>query len=148
MSPQLNGTSLEEAHSEPHLKPPTLHKSQMIKNETTRDAQGCWVPRSADDYAQLAVRNLVMDMCMQNEGGHGGSALGMAAIGVALWKYIMRYNPSNPDWFDRDRFVLSNGVLLRPFSMVWQELNHFSRSRKYVLVRYESFGWVRKLENK
>ncbi|KAL5318119.1 hypothetical protein ACEPPN_015224 [Leptodophora sp. 'Broadleaf-Isolate-01'] len=92
----------------------------MIKNETTRDAQGCWVPRSADDYAQLAVRNLVMDMCMQNEGGHGGSALGMAAIGVALWKYIMRYNPSNPDWFDRDRFVLSNGVLLRPFSMVTQ----------------------------
>jgi dihydroxyacetone synthase len=33
----------------------------------------------------------------------------MAAIGVALWKYVMKYSPSNPDYFNRDRFVLSNG---------------------------------------
>ena len=33
----------------------------------------------------------------------------MAAIGVALWKYVMRYNPHKHDWFNRDRFVLSNG---------------------------------------
>lgn len=35
--------------------------------------------------------------------------MGMAAIGVALWKYVMRYSPENPTWFNRDRFVLSNG---------------------------------------
>lgn len=35
--------------------------------------------------------------------------MGMAAIGVALWKYVMKYSPSNPDYFNRDRFVLSNG---------------------------------------
>lgn len=62
-----------------------------------------------DDKAVLAVRNLIFDICNQNGGGHGGSALGMAAIGVALYKYVMRYNPSDPSWFDRDRFVLSNG---------------------------------------
>lgn len=33
----------------------------------------------------------------------------MAAIGVALWKYVMRYAPHTPDYFNRDRFVLSNG---------------------------------------
>ncbi|EHK95990.1 hypothetical protein M7I_8326 [Glarea lozoyensis 74030] len=67
MSPQLNGTTLEEASSESHLRlPTTITKAQIIKNETTKDVQGGWVPRSADDYAQLAVRNLVMDMCMQN----------------------------------------------------------------------------------
>ena len=33
----------------------------------------------------------------------------MAAIGVALWKYAMRYAPHQPDWFNRDRFILSNG---------------------------------------
>ena len=33
----------------------------------------------------------------------------MAAIGVALWKYVMKYSPSNPEYFNRDRFVLSNG---------------------------------------
>lgn len=63
-----------------------------------------------DDQAVLALRCFLFDICNQNGGGHGGSALGMAAIGVALYKYIMRYNPSNPEWFDRDRFVLSNGT--------------------------------------
>lgn len=62
-----------------------------------------------DSQAVLALRNLIFDICNQNGGGHGGSALGMAAIGVALYKHIMRYNPSDPSWFDRDRFVLSNG---------------------------------------
>lgn len=35
--------------------------------------------------------------------------MGMAAIGIALWKYTMKYSPSNPLYFNRDRFVLSNG---------------------------------------
>ena len=65
-----------------------------------------------DDFAVLGLRNLLFDICNQN-GGHGGSAIGMAAIGVALFKYVMRYNPSNPEWFDRDRFVLSNGRSIR-----------------------------------
>lgn len=65
-----------------------------------------------DDLAVLALRNFIFDICNQNGGGHGGSAIGMAAIGVALYKYVMRYNPSNPEWFDRDRFVLSNGMYL------------------------------------
>lgn len=63
-----------------------------------------------DDRAVLALRNLIFDICNQNGGGHGGSAIGMAAIGIALYKYTMRYNPSDPDWFDRDRLVLSNGM--------------------------------------
>lgn len=63
-----------------------------------------------DTLAVSSLRSLLFDVCNQNGGGHGGSAIGMAAIGVALFKYIMRYNPSNPDWFDRDRFVLSNGA--------------------------------------
>lgn len=67
-----------------------------------------------DDRAVLALRNFIFDICNQNGGGHGGSAIGMAAIGVAIYKYVMRYNPCNPEWFDRDRFVLSNGMSLRP----------------------------------
>ena len=68
---------------------------------------------SEDDLAVSSLRSLLFDICNQNGGGHGGSAIGMAAIGVALFKYTMRYNPSNPDWFDRDRFVISNGELLK-----------------------------------
>jgi dihydroxyacetone synthase len=54
-------------------------------------------------------RCLIADLCEQFKGGHPGSAMGMAAIGVALWKYVMRYSPENPNFFNRDRFVLSNG---------------------------------------
>lgn len=36
-------------------------------------------------------------------------AIGMAAIGIALWKYVMKYAPHDPTYFNRDRFVLSNG---------------------------------------
>lgn len=55
------------------------------------------------------IRRLVIDCCRQNGAGHGGSAIGMAAIGTALWGHVLRYDPQQPDWFDRDRFVLSNG---------------------------------------
>ncbi|KAI0096910.1 transketolase [Nemania sp. FL0031] len=54
-------------------------------------------------------RCLIADLCEQFKGGHPGSAMGMAAMGVALWKYVMRYSPENPNYFNRDRFVLSNG---------------------------------------
>ncbi|KAL5343030.1 Transketolase, thiamine diphosphate binding domain-containing protein [Aspergillus crustosus] len=62
-----------------------------------------------DTLAVRDIRKLIIDCCRQNGGGHGGSAIGMAPLGVALWKHTMRYNPRNPGWFDRDRFVLSNG---------------------------------------
>jgi dihydroxyacetone synthase len=93
-----------------------------------------------DDRAVLALRNLIFDICNQNGGGHGGSAIGMAAIGVALYKYVMRYNPSNPEWFDRDRFVLSNGAFLNnirkiPFPVKSHtNAKHVSRSHGDVLV--------------
>jgi dihydroxyacetone synthase len=62
-----------------------------------------------DEQAVRDVRKFIIDCCRQNGGGHGGSAVGMAPLGVALWKHMMRYNPENSEWFDRDRFVLSNG---------------------------------------
>ncbi|KAI1334581.1 putative transketolase [Xylariaceae sp. FL0016] len=54
-------------------------------------------------------RILIADLCQQFGGGHPGGAVGMAAIGVALWKYAMIYAPHTPTFFNRDRFILSNG---------------------------------------
>lgn len=65
--------------------------------------------QEAHDIVLKSFRLLVADLCQQFNGGHPGGAIGMAAIGVALWKYVMRYAPHTPDWFNRDRFVLSNG---------------------------------------
>lgn len=50
-----------------------------------------------DLQAVKEVRKLVIDICRQNGGGHGGSAIGMAPMAVALWKHAMRYNPSNTE---------------------------------------------------
>ncbi|PGH27449.1 transketolase [Polytolypa hystricis UAMH7299] len=61
------------------------------------------------DHVLKTFRLLISDLCQQYNGGHPGGAIGMAAIGIALWKYVMRYAPHNPDYFNRDRFVLSNG---------------------------------------
>ncbi|KAJ0423563.1 Transketolase, thiamine diphosphate binding domain-containing protein [Aspergillus carlsbadensis] len=64
---------------------------------------------SHHDHVLKSFRLLIADLCQQFGGGHPGGAIGMAAIGVALWRYIMRYAPHTPDFFNRDRFVLSNG---------------------------------------
>ena len=61
------------------------------------------------DHVLKTFRILIADLCQQFGMGHPGGAIGMAAIGVALWKHTMRYAPHTPDWFNRDRFVLSNG---------------------------------------
>ncbi|KUL85772.1 hypothetical protein ZTR_08486 [Talaromyces verruculosus] len=66
-------------------------------------------PLTDDEQAVRDIRKLLVDICRQNGGGHGGSAIGMAPLAVALWKKTMRYNPANANWFDRDKLVLSNG---------------------------------------
>ena len=52
---------------------------------------------------------LVVDSVQHAKTGHPGMALGMAEVGYVLFRHVMRYNPGNPKWFNRDRFVLSAG---------------------------------------
>ncbi|PND38439.1 transketolase [Paucibacter aquatile] len=56
-----------------------------------------------------AIRALAMDAVQQANSGHPGAPMGMADIAVALWSRHLRHNPANPQWANRDRFVLSNG---------------------------------------
>ena len=56
-----------------------------------------------------ALRFLSMDAVQKANSGHPGMPMGMAEIATALWKNHLNHNPSNPRWFNRDRFVLSNG---------------------------------------
>ena len=56
-----------------------------------------------------AIRALSMDAVQAAKCGHPGMPMGMADIAQVLWKKHLKYNPNNPEWFDRDRFVLSNG---------------------------------------
>lgn len=56
-----------------------------------------------------ALRALAMDAVQQANSGHPGMPMGMAEIAEALWQRHLRHNPANPQWANRDRFVLSNG---------------------------------------
>ncbi|MGV3001259.1 transketolase [Vibrio sp.] len=56
-----------------------------------------------------AIRALSMDGVQQANSGHPGAPMGMADIAEVLWRGHLNHNPQNPEWFDRDRFVLSNG---------------------------------------
>jgi transketolase len=56
-----------------------------------------------------AIRALSMDAVQRANSGHPGMPMGMADIAQVLWSDYLRYNPGNPLWPDRDRFVLSNG---------------------------------------
>ncbi len=56
-----------------------------------------------------AIRALSMDAVQKAKSGHPGAPMGMADIAEVLWNDYLKHNPSNPEWADRDRFVLSNG---------------------------------------
>ena len=62
-------------------------------------------------YANVvnAIRALSMDAVQKANSGHPGMPMGMAEIAEVLWRRVLRHNPSNPAWPERDRFVLSNG---------------------------------------
>jgi transketolase len=66
----------------------------------------------SDQLDQLCintVRFLSVDAVQQANSGHPGLPLGAAAMAYVLWTRLLKHNPHNPDWFDRDRFVLSAG---------------------------------------
>ncbi len=56
-----------------------------------------------------AVRFLAIDAVEKAKSGHPGAPMGMADIAEVLWRHYLKHNPGDPSWFNRDRFVLSNG---------------------------------------
>ncbi len=69
-------------------------------------------PKTQQNLDQLCIntiRTLSLDAVQKAESGHPGLPLGMAPTAYVLWTKFMRYNPKNPKWFNRDRFLLSAG---------------------------------------
>src|SRR5688572_28245062 len=68
--------------------------------------------RNEDPVAQLAIntiRTLAMDAVQQANSGHPGTPMALAPVAYTLWQKVMRYDPADAIWPDRDRFVLSVG---------------------------------------
>ena len=81
-----------------------------------------------------AIRALAMDAVQQANSGHPGAPMGMADMAVALWSRHLQHNPVNPQWANRDRFILSNGhgsmliyslLHLSGYNLPLQELKNF-----------------------
>lgn len=81
-----------------------------------------------------AIRALAMDAVQKANSGHPGAPMGMADIAEVLWRDFLKHNPGNPDWPNRDRFVLSNGhgsmliyslLHLTGYDLSIQELENF-----------------------
>lgn len=80
------------------------------------------------------IRCLAADVVQGANSGHPGTPMGMAPVSAVLWTEMMKYNSKDPMWFDRDRFVLSNGhgcallyslLHLSGFDLPMNELKHF-----------------------
>ena len=89
--------------------------------ENTPNKNGVERQASRKDCAN-AIRALSMDAIQKANSGHPGAPMGMADIAEVLWHDFMQHNPSNPNWLNRDRFVLSNGH----GSMLMYSLLHLS----------------------
>ncbi len=81
-----------------------------------------------------AIRALSMDAVQRANSGHPGMPMGMADIAQVLWGDFLRYNPANPRWADRDRFLLSNGhgsmllyslLYLTGYPLTIEDIQHF-----------------------
>jgi len=62
-----------------------------------------------DQQCINTIRTLSMDAIQKANSGHPGAPMGLAAAAYVLWTRFLKHNPQNPDWYDRDRFVLSGG---------------------------------------
>src|SRR5918995_1319313 len=90
----------------PDAKEPCGSSLTRVKRVTTTST-----PLSADLQQQAIdiIRGFAMDAPLHAKSGHQGTAMALAPLAHVLYSRIMKYNPADPTWADRDRFVLSNG---------------------------------------
>ncbi|HUA83716.1 MAG TPA: transketolase [Bryobacteraceae bacterium] len=92
--------------------------------------------RELQDLCINTIRILSADAVQNANAGHPGMPMGAAAMAYALWTQFLKHNPRNPQWFDRDRFVLSGGhgsmllyslLYLSGYDLPLEEIKHFRK---------------------
>jgi transketolase len=79
-------------------------------------------PSNIDELCINTIRTLSMDAIQKANSGHPGAPMGLAPAAYVLWTRVLKHHPKSPNWFDRDRFVLSGGHA----SMLLYSLLHLS----------------------
>ena len=92
--------------------------------------------KSTPDYQAItAIRTLSMDAVQQANSGHPGTPIALAPVAYCLWQRFLRFDPADPIWPNRDRFVLSAGHA----SMLLYSMLHLTRVQA-VNKKYENVG--------
>jgi transketolase len=84
----------------------------MTRQAASTHSRSAPAAKPAADLDQASIntiRTLAMDAVQKAQSGHAGAPMGFAPVGYALWQNALRYDPADPLWPNRDRFVLSNG---------------------------------------
>jgi transketolase len=92
-------------------------------------------PRTLDQLSITTMRTLAMDAVQQANSGHPGTPMAMSPVVYSLWQHVLRFDPENPIWPNRDRFVLSIGHA----SMLLYSVLHLA-GVKAVNPQYETLG--------
>ena len=88
-----------------------------------------------DQLCIITIRTLAMDAVQQANSGHPGTPMALAPLAYTIWQNFLRFNPDDPIWPNRDRFVLSNGHA----SMLLYSILHLTGVRS-VDAKYERLG--------
>src|SRR5919202_1015550 len=87
-----------------------------------------------DTLCVNTIRTLSMDAVQKANSGHPGAPMALAPLAYVLYTRVMKHNPANADWFDRDRFILSAGhasmllysmLYLTGYGLTLDDLEHF-----------------------
>jgi hypothetical protein len=84
-------------------------QSESGDHAASRRATASTLPRSIDELCINTIRTLAMDAVQQAMSGHPGTPMALAPVIFTLWQGFLRFDPEDPIWPNRDRFVLSNG---------------------------------------
>src|SRR5450755_1964065 len=126
-------------HSEKcHRTAPTASSLRLTSPESTSSDDGLNDLASQgaiDELCVNTIRTLSMDAVQQANSGHPGTPMAMAPVAYALWQYQLKFDPADPIWPGRDRFVLSMGHA----SMLLYSMLHLTKVMA-VNPKYESLG--------
>ena len=117
--------------------PPERGGERMILNEHSHCFPGSPVLQTMDLTCINTIRTLSMDAVQAANSGHPGTPMAMAPVAYCLWQEFLRFDPQDPVWPNRDRFVLSIGHA----SMLLYSLLHLTKVRA-VSKDYETLGEV------
>src|SRR5215467_2651307 len=130
--PQSSGAWRHSLASQSHERIATKYRTTEARANLS--TQSTLDRKALEQLCINTIRTLSMDAVQKANSGHPGAPMGLAPLAYVLWTRHMRYNPRNPKWVDRDRFILSAGhasmllysmLFLTGYDLSLDDIKHF-----------------------